>query len=113
MTMMSKMASSIVCAALTLMAAQSHAAQVSSNATIVRMVSYSNFGGGDVVVFVSSTPATCSAGYWVSPSQPGYKTIVAHLMSAKATGETLIFWGDDAQRWPGSSGDYCRIESVG
>jgi hypothetical protein len=94
-------------------AAPVRAAQVTSTGTIVRLVSYSNYGNGDVVVFVSSTHSTCSAGYWVSPSQPGYKTILAHLMLVKSTGESVIFWADNALLWPGSSGSYCRIESIG
>jgi hypothetical protein len=84
-----------------------------TQATIVKLYSYTQFGGGDIMVEVS-TPATgCTKGFWVSAADPGYKATYALLLSAYHTQETLRIGGEDTQLWTGSNQVYCRMTFAG
>jgi hypothetical protein len=75
------------------------------------MYSYSTFGSGDVVFALSggSGLSQCAGGFWLRPSDAGFKTNVAVLLSA-IQGQTAIrVYADDSQIWNGSSAQYCLV----
>src|SRR5688572_29024779 len=57
--------------AAVLMPMLGQAVERETQATIVKLYSYTQFGGGDIMVEVS-TPATgCAKGFWISAADPG------------------------------------------
>lgn len=85
---------------------------VASIGNVALLHTYATFGGGDVVVRLSSQPATCASGFWLSPTQPGFKNNLAFLLSVKAAGDAVLIGADDAAMWSGSAGSYCRVDYI-
>jgi hypothetical protein len=84
----------------------------SRDGTVTVVLSYADFGNGDFSFKISNQPSQC-VGYWLSPSQPGFKTAVAWLLQARATGEVIRVAADTAQLWPGSGDAWCKVNYVG
>lgn len=77
--------------------------------TITRIYSYTTFGGGDVMVEVT-TPATgCAKGFWLRATDPGFKATFALLISSYHTQSTVRVGGEDTELWTGSGSVYCRM----
>lgn len=93
-------------------AAPAAATVVPASGTVVQINTYTEFGNGDVVFRLTNNVAGCEAGFWLSPSQLGFKTNVAFIMQARATGETITVGGNDALIWNGSAGRYCKVDWV-
>jgi hypothetical protein len=93
--------------------APADAAVVHATGSVTVLLTYANFGNGDVMVRLSSNHPSCVDGYWLSPSQPGFKTNLAFLLAARAAGEAVLIGAEDTLLWPGSTGRYCRIDFVG
>lgn len=75
---------------------------------------YANYDGGDLVFSTSAAAPGCGSGWYVKATDPGYKGILASVLTAQATGLQVIVYGDNADIWAGSpSGQYCRIQTVG
>jgi hypothetical protein len=108
-----KFIKALCCASALCIAPLVQAAMVSGTGTITVFLTNLDYGGGDVTFRISSYVSGCSDGYWISPSQPGFKTSVAYLLKAHANGETILVGADTAQRWPGSGGNYCKVDYVG
>lgn len=80
---------------------------------ITTIYSFSEYGGGDVIINVQVPAATCSSGYWLRMSDPGAKTIYAQLLAAYHTKTRVRIQAHDEQIWAGSAGLHCRIYVVG
>lgn len=80
---------------------------------ITSLYTYSEYGGGDVIVTVQLPNGNCAAGYWLRMSDAGAKTMYAQLLSAYHAKARLRIQGHDDQIWGGSGGRYCRIYAVG
>lgn len=78
-------------------------------ATVVNLYSYTQLGNGDVAFQVSTPAPSCSGGYWLKASDPGFKTTFSLLLSAYHTGSRMRIGGDDADLWPASGNAYCRL----
>lgn len=102
-----------LCSLLLAVAAAAHAAIVHAVGTVTVILTYLNHGQGDFTFRISNPPPGCAAGYWISPSQPGFKSAVAFVMQARATGETLLVGADTAQLWNGSGDQWCKVDYVG
>jgi hypothetical protein len=82
--------------------------------TVVQTYAYASFGGGDFVFSTNIQGAGCEAGWYVKATDPGYKAVVATVLSAQAAGLQVTVVGDPADLWSGSpSGHFCRIQLVG
>ena len=103
---------SSIAAVLALASAIANAAVVVSTGTVSQLFTYQDFGGGDVVFRLSTQPSGCY-GFWLAPSQPGFKTTVAFIMKAQTTGESIQVGGDNAQIWNGSASPFCKVDFVG
>jgi hypothetical protein len=93
-----------------LLSPQASATVVSASGTVIQINTYGDFGSGDFIFRLSSYVTGCEAGFWISPSQPGFKTLVAAVLQARATGETIAVGGNDALIWNGSASKYCKID---
>jgi hypothetical protein len=93
-----------------LAASLAQATEINSTTTQVGYVhTYPNFGNGDVIFSLAAPVSGCS-GFWLSPSDPGFKQAYGMLITAKATQASVMVWADPNQIWPGSpSGQYCRL----
>jgi hypothetical protein len=99
--------------ALTGFSSSAHATVVAGTGTVTVVLSYATFGGGDFTFRISNPPAGCEEGFWLTPGQPGFKTSVAFILQARATGEVVLVGGDNAQLWNGSGGHWCKVDYVG
>jgi hypothetical protein len=90
----------------------SSAATVQSTGTITSIVTYTEHTGGTFSFKISNQPAGCH-GFWISASHPGFKTAVALIMQARATGEGVLVGADTSYLWTGSSNPWCRVDYVG
>jgi len=100
-----------IAASLALASMMAHAAVVVSTGTVAAFVTYGDFGGGDVAFRISNQPPGCY-GFWLAPSQPGFKTTVAFVMKAQTTGESIQVAGDNTQIWNGSGSPFCKVNYV-
>lgn len=89
------------------------AAMVHADGTITVILTYLDHGQGDFTFRISNPPTGCAAGFWMSPSQPGFKSAVAFVMQARATGETVRVGADTTQLWSGSADQWCKVDYVG
>lgn len=87
-------------------------AETTAYTTVVSVYSFTQYGGGDVAVEVVAPAPTCSSGYWLKASDPGFKATFATLLSAYHSGNRVRIGGADTDIWPGSTGLHCRISYV-
>jgi hypothetical protein len=80
--------------------------------TVTQFFVFSEFGNGDVGIKVSSPTTGCADGFWLRPSDPGFKTLYAQLSMAYATQSPISISAHDNSIWPGSTGAYCRVYSI-
>jgi hypothetical protein len=82
--------------------------------TITQSYAYASYDGGDFVFSTSAAVSGCASGWYVQPSDPGYKIIVSVVLTAQAAGLQVMVYGDNSQLWSGApSGQYCHIQTVG
>jgi hypothetical protein len=85
-----------------------------ASVTVTKSLAYTTFDGGDFVFSTSVNAPGCTSGWYISSTDPGYKTAVAVVVTAQAAGNYLTVFGDNSQLWPGStSGQYCHVWTVG
>lgn len=82
--------------------------------TVTQSFAYASYGGGDFVFSTSSGASGCGNGWYIKATDPGYKAVVAAVLTAQVGGNFVLVYGDNADIWPGStSGQYCRVQTVG
>jgi|SRR6516164_8452727 len=75
---------------------------------------YTAYGGGDFVFSTSIAAPGCGSGWYIKASDPGYRSAVAVVLAAQASGLQVVIYGDNSDVWSGSpSGQYCRVQAVG
>ena len=81
---------------------------------VEELITYPDYGNGDVVVKVGEGAAIseCVNGFWLSPSQPGFNTNLSVLLSAYQARNKLRFHAHTDQTWEGSTGKYCKIYQI-
>ena len=83
--------------------------------TIIKLNAYvtTSAWDGDIEINVNDSSAGCESGYWLKyEDKASYKNIVSILLSAFHAGSLVKLTGDDTQRWPVSSSNYCRLHTV-
>ena len=86
-----------------------HARQI----TVTGYFVYPEYGGGDVSVTVSEPVATgCEAGFWLRPSDPGFKAAMATIMMAYINKSPVRVWVLDDQIWQGSGAKFCKLYTL-
>jgi len=82
--------------------------------TVTQSYAYSTFDGGDFVFTTSVGASGCENGWYIKATDPGYKAVVAAVLTAQAGGNFVVVYGDNADVWSGSStGHFCRVQTVG
>jgi hypothetical protein len=82
--------------------------------TVTVSYAYTGYGGGDFVFSTSIAASGCSSGWYIKASDPGYRSAIAVVLAAQASGLQVVVYGDNADIWSGSpSGQYCRVQAVG
>ncbi|WP_245609274.1 hypothetical protein [Vibrio pacinii] len=97
----------------------SFAAVVNSSVGMIDgMYAYDDFGaqdrfeGADVAVWFKTGLSECSAGVWLTPSAPGYQTLVSFLLTAYTTKQRVKFQVYNDRIWTGSSNNLCQIDAI-
>lgn len=72
---------------------------------------YTDYAAGDVVFTVDSAVTGCD-GFWLRPTDGGFKSAYAALLMSKASGGLLKIYAYDNELWPGSLGHYCRVRTL-
>jgi len=85
-----------------------NATQVAAVGIVGQISTYTTFGNGDVVFTLSSTAPGCTNGFWLRPTDEGFKFALAALLEAKATGSTLQVDALDTDLWAGGTST-CRV----
>nr|MDQ3024694.1 hypothetical protein [bacterium] len=78
---------------------------------VVQIVSYQEYGGGDVIFTLDKAAPSCP-GYWLKASDPGFKTNLSLLLMARSGKVPLIAYGADDRTWPGSSVVHCHLYAL-
>jgi hypothetical protein len=82
--------------------------------TVTLSYAYTTYDGGDFVFSTSIAAPGCGTGWYLKPTDGGYKAAVAVVLTAQAAGLQIVIYGDNADLWSGSpSGQYCRVQTVG
>jgi hypothetical protein len=103
----------LACAVLALVGAPAHAALVGGNVGLLtQLITFTDYGTGDVVIIVAAPLATCQQGFWLRMTDAGVKAAYAQLLAAWHGGQPLTVYGWDDQLWSGSAGRYCRLDNV-
>jgi hypothetical protein len=92
---------------------QARAVEFATTGTISVLITYADFGGGDVTVRLSSQPASCPGGFWLAQSQLGFKSTLAFLLAARTAGENVLIGAETTAIWTGSGTTFCRIVYAG
>ncbi len=75
--------------------------------TVTQVLTYTESG---VVYFITNDPATgCPDGYWLRPSDAGFKTAYAAVVMSYTTKAPARVWAYNDSLWAGSSGKICRL----
>jgi len=63
--------------------------------------------------FIGGALAGCTDGAWIPSTSPGYKSLFATLLAAKALGNTITLYldNDPSTLWPGG-GSYCKVSTI-
>ena len=86
----------------------------SAPVSINQSFAYATFGGGDFVFSTSQGASGCESGWYIKATDPGYKAVVATVLTAQSAGTLVTVYGDNNDLWSGSpSGHFCRIQAVG
>ena len=80
--------------------------------TITSFYVQTTYGGGDVAFVVSSAPTGCEHGFWLRPSDAGFKSAYAAILTAHTAKTPLYIWAYDNELWSGSSGHFCRVDAI-
>lgn len=75
---------------------------------VTQIVSYEEYGGGDVTFKVDKPTPGCS-GYWLKTSDPGFKSNLSILLMARSSRVPVYAYGADDRLWPGSSEAHCHL----
>ena len=97
---------------LVLVSSLANAALVSVTGKVTSTYSYSDFGTGDVVFQMNSIGVGCEAGFWLRPTDPGFKSNLSFLLAAQLSGRTVAILGYNDSIWGGSSGKFCRLYQI-
>ncbi|KNC66865.1 hypothetical protein [Pseudoalteromonas ardens] len=84
----------------------------STKTTVTTLITYSQYGQGDIVFKLAAPEESCADGYWMKKSDPGFDANLSALLSAYHAKSKVIARGHDDQIWAGSSGRYCLLYSI-
>jgi hypothetical protein len=84
----------------------------SPSTSIVFTGSYNSFGGGDFIFQVANPTSSCTNGYWLTKSDPGFNANVATIIGAYHAKSPVRVSGQPDKIWPGSGGRFCKLWGI-
>lgn len=91
----------------------SAAVEPSASSKIKRLITYADYGGGDVQVVLDTNGTTCVHGYYMNKNDPNFDAMHSMLLSAYHAKSEVVLRGHTNLIWPGSAnGTYCKLYSV-
>jgi hypothetical protein len=115
-TVMAAISKIVAGASAALLVTSTASAAIVGNYTPMRITevfTYTSYGGGDVTFRTDVTVVGCEGGFWLRPTDPGFKTSYAAVLTAFSTRLAVRVWGHDDQLWSGSSARTCRLDALG
>jgi hypothetical protein len=88
------------------------AIEASGSYNVLRIDSYSEYGGGDVVVKLTTHTANCSHGYWLKKNDPGFQANFSMVLAAYQAKNKIKLIAHTDQLWPGTGGKVCHVYTV-
>lgn len=100
------------CLSVLLLTSTVHGAVVSTApGTINTLQTYSEAGGGDVTFVTTTTFSGCD-GFWLRPTDAGFKALYAALTMAYATQTPVMVFAHNDSIWTGSGSPFCRVYMI-
>jgi hypothetical protein len=94
------------------MSALACAKEPSSKGVISRLITYTNFGNGDVFISLPTNGAICTYGYYMNKDSLGYQASLSMLLAAYQAKTPVKLTGNESNRWTGSGNPVCELYSV-
>ena len=79
--------------------------------TITRIISYNQYGDGDVVFRVANPTSSCF-GYWINKNDAGFNANLSLLIAARQAKTDVKIHGITTQRWNGSGSFWCKLYAI-
>jgi hypothetical protein len=93
-----------------------HAANIvsTSPSTITQVDVYTEFGNGDVIIWLTtnSLQSSCPYGFWLRGTDTGADRALAQVEAAYHSGTPVTIWADTTTIWSGSASAACLIWEV-
>jgi hypothetical protein len=89
------------------------ATEPSPTAKVSKLMSYAEYGGGDLVFVLETNGSICKSGYYLKKTDPGFEAGLSMLLSAYHAKTPIRVDGHTDQRWAGSSGYFCHVYDIG
>jgi len=90
---------------------QIEAAESSQVTTISKLISYNQYGGGDVIFRIANPTNSCF-GYWISKSDLGFNANLSTILAAYQAKTKVKIHGHTGQKWPGSNNFWCKLYAI-
>ncbi|WP_064791907.1 hypothetical protein [Shewanella woodyi] len=87
------------------------ATESTSKTTINRLISYNQFGGGDVVFTVSNPTSGCY-GYWIAKTDAGFDANLSMILAGYHSKTEVRIHGLNDQKWNGSGNFWCKLYAI-
>ncbi len=80
---------------------------------ITSVVTYSNYGDADVVIYVENSNPACDGGFWFNKSDKGYSSNLSVALAAYQAKNSVVIHGHEESLWGGtSSSKFCRVYAI-
>ncbi|KZN37871.1 hypothetical protein N480_14100 [Pseudoalteromonas luteoviolacea S2607] len=84
----------------------------SSYTKITAIESYSSYGDGDVIFQLENPESSCSGGYWMKKSTPGFEANLSMILASYHAQSKVQIRGFPGTLWGGSKSPYCHVYSI-
>jgi len=88
------------------------AAEPSPTSKVKKIASYSEYGGGDVMISLEKNGNICTSGYFLKKTDPGFNANLSMVLAAYHSKSVIRIDGHTDQKWTGSSGYYCHVYDI-
>ncbi|MDE1243547.1 hypothetical protein [Vibrio aestuarianus] len=80
---------------------------------ISSVISYNQFGAGDVVFRLDKPIQQCH-GYWINKGDPGFEANLSMIIAAYQAKSPVMIYGLPAQseKWKGSRNHWCKLYQI-
>jgi len=87
------------------------AAEPTGTTTITRVITYNEYGGGDVVFKVANPSSSCY-GYWINKNDAGFNANLSFLLASYQAKNKVKVYGHPEQKWGGSGNNWCKLYAI-